>query len=66
MDKTKYNDFSLLIIYFLFALCWAAKNLLPVTDALVWGSCGDVLGIGQFQFVQIGLVFLDHFPGTGI
>ena len=46
MDKTKYNDVALLIIYFLFALCWAAKNLLPVSDMLICGGCGVVLGIG--------------------
>ena len=55
MDKTKYNDFSLLIIYFLFALCWAAKNLLPVTDALVCGICGVVLGIGVILCQKIKL-----------
>ena len=46
MDKTKYNDFTILIIYFLFAFCWAAKNLLPVGDMLICGVCGIVLGIG--------------------
>ena len=46
MDKTKYNDFTMLIIYFLFAFCWAAKNLLPVGDMLICGVCGIVLGIG--------------------
>ena len=55
MDKTKYNDFSLLIIYFLFALCWAAKNLLPVTDALVCGTCGVALGIGVILCQKIKL-----------
>lgn len=46
MDKTKYNDFTMLIIYFLFAFCWAAKNLLPVSDMLICGICGIVLGVG--------------------
>ena len=46
MDKTKYNDFTILIVYFLFAFCWAAKNLLPVSDMLICGVCGVVLGIG--------------------
>lgn len=46
MDKTKYNDFTLLIIYFLFALCWAAKNLLPINDVFICGVCGVALGIG--------------------
>lgn len=45
MDKTKYNELSLLIIYFGFAFCWAAKNLLPVNDVLICGTCGVVLGI---------------------
>ncbi len=55
MDKTKYSDFTLLIIYFLFALCWAAKNLLPVSDMLICGVCGVVLGIGVILFQKIKL-----------
>ena len=55
MDKTKYNDFTLLIVYFLFALCWAAKNLLPVSDMLICGVCGVVLGIGVILCQKIKL-----------
>ena len=55
MDKTKYNDFSLLIIYFLFAFCWAAKNMLPVSDILICGACGVVLGIGVIFCQKIKL-----------
>ena len=55
MDKTKYNDFTLLVIYFLFALCWAAKNLLPVSDMFICGVCGIVLGIGVILCQKIKL-----------
>lgn len=55
MDKTKYSDFTLLIIYFLFAFCWAAKNLLPVGDMLICGVCGIVLGIGVILCQKIKL-----------
>ncbi len=55
MDKTKYNDLTLLIIYFLFALCWAAKNMLPISDMLICGVCGVVLGIGVILCQKIKL-----------
>ena len=55
MDKTKYNDFTLLIIYFLFAFCWAAKNMLPVSDMLICAFCGVVLGIGVILCQKIKL-----------
>ena len=55
MDKTKYNEVALLIIYFLFALCWAAKNLLPAGDTLICGVCGIVLGIGVILCQKIKL-----------
>jgi|GEM_PF-2909244 len=55
MDKTKYNDFSLLVIYFLFALCWAAKNMLPASDMLICACCGVVLGIGVILCQKIKL-----------
>ena len=55
MDKTKYNDFTLLIIYFLFAFCWAAKNLLPVSDVIVCGACGVVLGTGVILCQKMNL-----------
>ena len=55
MDKTKYNDFILLIIYFFFAFCWAAKNLLPLNDIFICGVCGVVLGIGVILCQKIKL-----------
>lgn len=55
MDKTRYNDFTLLIIYFLFALCWAAKNMLPAGDILICACCGVVLGIGVILCQKIKL-----------
>jgi len=55
MDKTKYNDFSLLIIYFLFAFCWASKNMLPMKDVLICSTCGIVLGIGVILCQKIKL-----------
>ncbi len=55
MDKTKYNELSLLIIYFGFAFCWAAKNLLPINDVLICGACGVVLGIGVILCQKIKL-----------
>ena len=55
MDKTKYNDFTLLIIYFLFAFFWAAKNMLPVSDMLICAFCGVVLGIGVILCQKIKL-----------
>ena len=55
MDKTKYNEFSLLIIYFGFAFCWAAKNLLPINDVLICGACGVVLGIVVILCQKINL-----------
>lgn len=55
MDKTKYSDFKLLIIYFLFAFCWAAKNLLPLRDMVICGTCSVVLGIGVILCQKIKL-----------
>lgn len=55
MDKTKYNDYTLLIIYFLFAFCWATKNLLPLNDIFICGVCGVVLGIGVILCQKIKL-----------
>ena len=55
MDKTRYNDFTLLIIYFLFALCWAAKNMLPARDIIICACCGVVLGIGVILCQKIKL-----------
>jgi len=55
MDKTKYNELSLLIIYFGFAFCWAAKNLLPINDVLICSACGVVLGIGVILCQKINL-----------
>ena len=55
MDKTKYNNVSLLIIYFLFAFCWAAKNMLPACDMLICGVCGVALGTGVILCQKIKL-----------